>query len=141
MIWLTLLSHIHAIVRLQDHLCLGWIKKTESQMKSLFWLTQAMLFCSILYYSPLLSPLISHNWSMEEWSVRYGQYRDCISRKRPEGHSSKGLRRSCNSEAYGLPFLSFLTESIVKLLTTILRLLVRICAHDLLRRTIFVQSI
>ena len=38
-------------------------------------------------------------------------------------------------------FLSFLTESIVKLLTTILRLLVRICAHDLLRRTIFVQSI
>ena len=73
-------------------------------MKSLFWLSQAMLFCSILYYSPLLSPVISYNWSMEEWSVRYGQYRDCISRKRPEGHSSKGLRRSCNSEAYGLPF-------------------------------------
>ena len=41
---------------------------------------------------------------MEEWSVRYGEYRDCIGLKRPGGHSSKGLRRACNKEAYGLPF-------------------------------------
>ncbi len=74
-------------------------------MKSLFWLSQAMLFCSILYYSPLLSPLISCNWGMEEWSVRYGQYRDCISRKRSEESIPKNLRRSCNQEVYGL--LSF----------------------------------
>ena len=31
--WLTLLSHIQAIMRLKDHLCLGWDKKTENQMK------------------------------------------------------------------------------------------------------------
>ena len=74
-------------------------------MKSLFWVSQAMLLCSILYYSPLLSPLISYNWSLEEWSIRYGQYRDCISRKRPQGSTSKNLKQSCNKEAYGL--LSF----------------------------------
>jgi hypothetical protein len=37
-------------------------------MKSLFWISQTVLFCSILYYTPLLSPVISHSWSMEEWS-------------------------------------------------------------------------
>ena len=74
-------------------------------MKSLFWISQTVLFCSILYYTPLLSPVISDNWSMEEWSVRYGQYRDCISRKRPEESTPKNLRQSCNKEAYGL--LSF----------------------------------
>ena len=74
-------------------------------MKSLFWISQTVLFCSILYYTPLLSPVISHSWSMEEWSVRYGQYRDCISRKRPDGSTPKILRWSCNQEAYGL--LSF----------------------------------
>ena len=74
-------------------------------MKSLFWLSQAALLCSILYYSPLLSPVISYNWNMEEWSVRYGQYRNCISRNRPEGSTPKNLRWSCNQEAYGL--LSF----------------------------------
>jgi hypothetical protein len=71
-------------------------------MKILFWLSQVALVCSALYFSPLLSPVISNSWSMEEWSVRYGEYRDCISLKRPEGSSSKNLRRSCNKEAYGL---------------------------------------
>jgi len=73
-------------------------------MKVLFWLSQVALVCSMLYFSPLLSPVISSSCSIEEWSVRYGKYRDCIGLQRPEGHSSKGLRRSCNSEAYGLPF-------------------------------------
>ena len=72
-------------------------------MKSLFWLSQAILFCSILYYTPLLSPVFSYNWSMEEWSVRYGQYRDCISRKRPKESIPKNIKQSCNQEAYGLP--------------------------------------
>ena len=73
-------------------------------MKVLFWLSQVALLCSVLYFSPLLSPIISNSWSMEEWSVRYGEYRDCISLKRPEGHRTKSLRRSCNKKAYGLPF-------------------------------------
>ena len=73
-------------------------------MKSLFWTSQTVLFCSIIYYTPLLSPVISYRWSMEEWSVRYGQYRDCISRKRPEGSTPKNLKWSCNKEAYGLLF-------------------------------------
>ena len=72
-------------------------------MKSLFWLSQVALVCSALYFSPLLSPVISNSWSIEGWSVRYGTYRDCIGLKRPEGHGAKGLRRSCNKEAYGLP--------------------------------------
>ena len=73
-------------------------------MKSLFWLSQVALGCSVLYFSPLFSPAISSSWSIEEWSVRYGKYRDCIGLKRPEGLSPKGLRQSCNNEAYGLPF-------------------------------------
>ena len=73
-------------------------------MKVLFWSSQVALVCSVLYFSPLLSPVISNSWSMEEWSVRYGEYRDCISLKRPEGHRTKSLRRPCNKKAYGLPF-------------------------------------
>lgn len=73
-------------------------------MKVLFLSSQMALVCSVLYFSPLLSPVISNSWSMEEWSVRYGEYRDCISLKRAEGHRTKSLRRSCNKKAYGLPF-------------------------------------
>jgi hypothetical protein len=49
-------------------------------------------------------PVIANSWSIEEWSIRYGAYRDCISLKRPKGHGSKGLRRYCKKKAYGLPF-------------------------------------
>ena len=73
-------------------------------MKVIFWLSQVALVCSMLYFSPLLSPVISNSWSMEEWSIRYGEYRDCINLKRPEGHRAKSPRRSCNKKAYGLPF-------------------------------------
>ena len=95
-------------------------------MKVLFWLSQVALVCSALYFSPLLSPVISNSWSMEEWSVRYGEYRDCIGLKRPGGHSSKVCDEPATKKRTGCRFLSFLTESMVKSLTTILRLLARI---------------
>lgn len=73
-------------------------------MKIVFWTSQIALVCATLYFSPLLSPVISRGWDIDEWSVRYSHYRDCISRKYPKGSSGKNLRRTCNTEAYGLPF-------------------------------------
>jgi hypothetical protein len=51
---------------------------------------------------------------MEEWSVRYGEYRDCISLKRPEEVVLKISGDPAIKKRTGCPLLSFLTESIVK---------------------------
>ena len=76
-----------------------------------FWLAQVVLFCLVIfqvyYYSPLFSPLISNSWSIDEWSVRQTEYKDCLTLKQFEGHSYKKRRRSCSKEAYGLPFFEF----------------------------------
>jgi hypothetical protein len=42
-------------------------------MKVFFWLSQAALVFSAIYFSPLLSPVISSGWSMGEWSVRQSE--------------------------------------------------------------------
>jgi hypothetical protein len=42
-------------------------------MKVFFWLSQAALVFSAIYFSPLLSPVISSGWSMDEWSVRQSE--------------------------------------------------------------------
>ena len=76
-------------------------------MKVLFWLSQVALVCSALYFSPLLSSVISNSWSIEEWSVRQNEYKDCLTLKRSERHSYEKRRRSCSKEAYGLPFFEF----------------------------------
>ena len=76
-------------------------------MKLIFWLSQVALVFSALYFSPQLSPVISSSWSMEEWSVRQSEYKDCLFLKRSEGHSYRERRLSCSNAAYGLPSFEF----------------------------------
>lgn len=76
-------------------------------MKVFFWLSQVALVFAALYFSPLLSPVISSGWSMDEWSVRQSEYKECLILKRSEGHRYKKRRLHCSKEAYGLPYFEF----------------------------------
>jgi hypothetical protein len=76
-------------------------------MKQIFWLSQVALVFSALYFSPLLSPVISSGKSMDEWSVRQSEHKEYLILERSEGHSYRKRHLSCSKAARGLPSFEF----------------------------------
>jgi hypothetical protein len=66
-----------------------------------------MIF-QVYYYSPLFSPLISNSWSIDEWSVRQTEYKDCLTLKRLRDIATKNGADPAVKRHTGYPLLSFL---------------------------------
>ncbi len=129
LVWLTLLSHTHPIIRLQDHLCLVLVNTLATPIKTHLLVSSQILSWRALYFSPLLSPVISNSWSIEEWSVRQNEYKDCLTLKRPEDIATKNGADPAVKRHTGYRLLSFLMGNLKKSLTITWRLLVRIFGH------------